>query len=145
MMKKLNKTIVMYESIGFAVVICLLWVDEILDLPHKVFMAKATPINWVESAMETIAVLFLAAIVIFFTIKALKEIKYLEGFLPVCSFCKKIRVDEKTWIPIETFIAHNTEAVLSHGYCPECAKKYYDFDTDEEIDNTGNKKGTSIS
>jgi two-component system, response regulator PdtaR len=57
--------------------------------------------------------------------KALSEVKFLQGFLPICSFCKKIRDDKGYWNQIESYISGHSEAEFSHGFCPECAKKHY--------------------
>ena len=57
--------------------------------------------------------------------KALSEVKTLQGFLPICSHCKKIRDDKGYWNQIETYIRDRSDAEFSHGICPECAKKYY--------------------
>jgi AmiR/NasT family two-component response regulator len=56
---------------------------------------------------------------------AFAEIKTLRGILPICSSCKKIRDDEGYWNQLETYIQEHSEAVFSHGLCPECAKKLY--------------------
>lgn len=58
--------------------------------------------------------------------KALAEIKTLQGILPICSVCKKIRDDQDAWKQLEQFITEHSEAVFSHGYCPECAQKALD-------------------
>jgi len=61
--------------------------------------------------------------------KALKEIKTLRGILPLCSHCKKIRDDKGYWEQVDVYIHQHTEANISHGICPECAKKHCpDFD-----------------
>jgi hypothetical protein len=122
--KGLAKKLILAELIGFAIIIFILWANEIFDFPHFFFGAKATPINWVESIFETVLIIVLCGCTTFFTWRLLKRIKYLEGFLPVCSFCKRIRVKED-WIPIEDFISKRSEAVFSHGLCPECAEKNY--------------------
>lgn len=57
--------------------------------------------------------------------KALREIKILQGILPICSSCKKIRDDKGSWKRIELYIMENSEADFSHGICPECIKKLY--------------------
>lgn len=63
--------------------------------------------------------------------KALSHISKLEGILPICSNCKRIRLesaDQKNqdrWIQIENYISNRTEAQFSHGICPECMKKLY--------------------
>ena len=66
--------------------------------------------------------------------EALLRIKRLEGFLPICSHCKKIRIEggdakeQKSWVPFEKYIQDRTDAEFSHGLCPECLKKFYDFE-----------------
>lgn len=57
--------------------------------------------------------------------KSLSEIKTLRGFLPICASCKKIRNDEGYWQQIEKYIQDNSEAVFTHGICPDCAEKLY--------------------
>ncbi len=58
-------------------------------------------------------------------ITANEEIKTLRGFLPICSYCKKIRDDKGYWTQIESYIQKNSEAVFSHSICQDCAKKHY--------------------
>ena len=57
--------------------------------------------------------------------QALSEIKTLQGFLPICANCKKIRDDEGYWQQIEQYIQSRSDARFSHSICPECAKKLY--------------------
>ncbi len=58
------------------------------------------------------------------------EIKKLQGFLPICSYCKKIRNDKNYWEQIESYITSHTDAQFSHGICPDCAvKANADLDT----------------
>jgi hypothetical protein len=56
---------------------------------------------------------------------ALAEVKTLSGLLPICAQCKKIRDDEGYWNQIETYIRDRSNAIFSHGICPECAKELY--------------------
>jgi hypothetical protein len=55
--------------------------------------------------------------------RTLAEIKLLEGLLPICAQCKKIRNDQGLWQPMETYIGEHSSAQFSHGYCPDCYKK----------------------
>jgi phosphoserine phosphatase RsbU/P len=57
--------------------------------------------------------------------QALEQIKVLEGILPICSFCKKIRNDQGYWDQVEVYVSNHSEARFSHGICPECYKKHY--------------------
>lgn len=54
---------------------------------------------------------------------ALARIKTLRGFVPICSYCKKIRNDKNYWEHLETYITERSEAEFTHSICPECASK----------------------
>ena len=57
--------------------------------------------------------------------KALSEIHTLQGILPICSSCKKIRDGRGSWHVLETYISNHSGADFSHGICPECMKTLY--------------------
>ncbi len=57
--------------------------------------------------------------------KALDEVKVLSGFLPICSYCKKIRDDDGYWNQLEAYISQNTDALFSHSICSECMEKHH--------------------
>ncbi len=48
------------------------------------------------------------------------EVKRLEGLLPICSYCRRIRGREETWLSLEKYIATCTEASFTHTICPTC-------------------------
>jgi DNA-binding response OmpR family regulator len=56
--------------------------------------------------------------------EALRRIKVLQGLLPICSYCKKIRNDHDYWQQVETYLSEHTEVRFSHGICPECWAKH---------------------
>jgi PAS domain S-box-containing protein len=63
---------------------------------------------------------------------ALDKVKLLSGFLPICASCKKIRDDRGYWNQIESYITEHSNAVFSHGICPDCKKRLYPEFCDEE-------------
>lgn len=66
--------------------------------------------------------------------QAIDQVKTLEGFLPICSFCRKIRDDRGAWQSLEHYVAGHTTARFSHGLCPGCAAEHYG-ETDLESDS----------
>lgn len=73
---------------------------------------------------------------------ALSEIKQLQGILPICISCKKIRDDEGFWQQVEVYIRDRSDAEFSHGICPECAKRHYgDFLPKTESGGTSDQAG----
>jgi PAS domain S-box-containing protein len=61
---------------------------------------------------------------LFSVVRDITRLKRLEGIIPICSHCKRIR-DDKEWTPIEEYIQAHSEARFSHGLCPGCARKHY--------------------
>jgi len=57
--------------------------------------------------------------------KAQQEVKVLQGLIPICSHCKKIRDDKGFWNQLESYIQDHSEAIFSHGICPKCAQDFY--------------------
>ena len=55
--------------------------------------------------------------------RARAEINVLEGLLPICAQCKKIRDAGGSWTRIESYITTHSNAQFTHGYCPDCARK----------------------
>jgi len=51
---------------------------------------------------------------------ALAHVKELQGMVPICAYCKKVRNDRNYWETIETYISERSRATFSHGICPGC-------------------------
>ena len=54
---------------------------------------------------------------------ALDHVKQLQGLLPICCYCKKIRDDRNYWHEVESYITTHSQAKFTHGICPECYQK----------------------
>lgn len=55
--------------------------------------------------------------------KALAEARILRGLIPICAWCRKIRSDQGFWLSVEAYLEQHTDAICSHGICPDCCKK----------------------
>ncbi|MCB9421776.1 MAG: response regulator transcription factor [Ardenticatenaceae bacterium] len=62
---------------------------------------------------------------------ALAKVKQLEGILPICSYCKKIRDDTDNWHQLEKYVTEHSEAAFSHSICPDCYEKYVQTQLDQ--------------
>jgi len=54
---------------------------------------------------------------------ALNHIKTLQGLLPICAWCKRVRDDEGYWDQVEAYFHKNAGVDFTHGICPECLEK----------------------
>jgi len=69
--------------------------------------------------------------------EALASIKTLQGLLPICSYCKKIRNDRNYWQQVEGYICEHSAAQFSHGICPECYSRFVQPELDRLHGRTG--------
>ena len=51
---------------------------------------------------------------------ALSKVKLLQGLLPICCYCKKIRDDQNYWRQVEAYVTSHSEAQFTHAICPDC-------------------------
>jgi AmiR/NasT family two-component response regulator len=56
---------------------------------------------------------------------ALDNVKALNGLLPICASCKKIRDDKGYWEGVESYIKKHADVEFSHGLCPDCITRLY--------------------
>jgi hypothetical protein len=115
--------------------LCLTLGNEIIDVPHYVF--NDAPTSYSQRTGEIIIELSIFFIVMTTQIvlfrKLYKRIKVLEGFIPICAKCKKIRNQEDQWEQLEKYITQHSLVNFSHGLCPECARQLYpDFSNDNK-------------
>lgn len=112
-------------GIGFAVV---------LSLVRFLFNAYAWTIPWtmLDATVNTIIRLLVFSAFAFIldrlatqTKVLSREVRSLEGLLPICSHCKKIRDQNNQWQVLEEYIVARSEASFTHGICPECLQKHY--------------------
>lgn len=50
----------------------------------------------------------------------LEHVKHLEGILPICSYCRKIRDESDEWQSVESYVVTHSQALFSHSICPSC-------------------------
>ncbi|MDH5367148.1 MAG: hypothetical protein OEW67_09190 [Cyclobacteriaceae bacterium] len=67
-----------------------------------------------------------------------KEIKVLEGLLPICATCKKIKDEKGNWSQIEHYVNDHSDVQFSHGMCPSCLNKLYPDQDHENISKSNN-------
>lgn len=111
--------VAMAETAGFATILTVIWLDELLDVPHWLFGAPASPVRIMEGAMESLGVVLLAALVIMFTRRLTRRVEHLESYITICAWCRRVH-RHGNWYDIEAYFAQH-QARTSHGICPDCA------------------------
>lgn len=57
--------------------------------------------------------------------EALGRVKTLQGLLPICAACKRIRDDRGYWHQVETYMREHADMEFTHAYCPDCLARLY--------------------
>lgn len=117
---KSGQSILRRENIGFSIIIFLVWLVEVIQLPHLIY-GDLPSFNWLRVIVRTGIVLAVWLWVHLTTRRLLQRLYQLEEFLLVCSWCRKVG-HEGQWLTMEDYFGSNFSTPTSHGICPDCAK-----------------------
>jgi len=70
-----------------------------------------------------IAVLCAFAWLVAYTVRQRHRIAALEGLLPVCAWCRKIRDEQNNWQPLDSYLSKHAKIDVTHSICPDCMSK----------------------
>jgi hypothetical protein len=113
----------LWHGMGFVTLLVLTWCDALFDLMHHVLGQPAQTANIEEVEIKTIVILLLWIGSAYKLYLIVSRLSYLEKFLHVCSWCRRIQ-HQNVWLSLEEHFQHNTGAEISHGICPECAQRF---------------------
>ena len=114
------RRILLLEAIAFLAIVAIIWLDEVLDLPHLLFRAPPTPLRLGEGFLESILTLAVGIGVVLVTGRAFRRIEYLESLIVMCAWCRRVR-DGGDWVTVELLLERQHHAQTSHGICDACA------------------------
>lgn len=106
------------EIVGFLAMIGLSWANELFGLPSLIF-GGGHRVNWPESLLETLIIALVAIPMLVLTRRLVLRLHYLEEFMRVCAWCRKLSVGNE-WIPLEEFFERKFDTPTSHAMCPTC-------------------------
>jgi hypothetical protein len=109
------------EAFGFSIIIALSWLSELIRIPYILFREPFS-FNWHRALLRTAVVLLVWAWVHLATRKLLKRLHYLEEFLRICGWCRKVCHHDE-WLTLEAYFSSKFATRTTHGMCPDCLKK----------------------
>lgn len=119
--RKQWNSILWIEGFGFSVIIALSWLTEAVRLPHLIF-GEPFAVNWHRALLRTVVVSLIWFWVHWATKRLLQRLHYLEDFLRMCSWCRKVCGDSE-WLNLEEYFSSKFATRTTHGMCPECREK----------------------
>jgi len=124
-MKTTTKRIVAIQVLMIVLLICVIWLDEWIDLPYLLLNAAPTPVNYEECFFETFLIIVLCSPLIFYNYRVLTKIDNIVALLPVCSVCHKICDKKDFWNALENCAKQYGDIYFTNGVCLECLEKYH--------------------
>ena len=118
--KKRWNSILWVEACGFSLIIILSWLTEIFRFPHLLFGEAFVP-NYERAVLRTVVVLLVWGWVHVVTRRLLKRLHYLEEFLRICGWCRKVCINGE-WLTMESYFNSQFSTHTTHGMCPDCVK-----------------------
>jgi hypothetical protein len=111
-----------WQSMGFLIVVVLTWSDAVFDLAHVILGLPHREVDINRTAITTVVIVLLWMMSGYKIYLVVSRLSYLESFLHVCAWCRKIEHSAQ-WLSLEAHFVQKTGGKVSHGICPECAKK----------------------
>ena len=114
--------IVLYQNLGFLGVIVLGFLDDLLKLPALIFSDHPFSFLFQRTTIEMLLVLMVWFLVSRSTRRVVERINYLEKFMRVCAWCRRINYNGE-WMRIEEFMRQGFDTPTTHGICKECLER----------------------
>lgn len=116
-----SRRILIIHLFGFLALALLTWANEVVDLPHHLLGAARSPVRLEEALLESLLILGFGAAVSLWLRRMTRRIAYLERFIVLCGWCRRVRLDDD-WLSLEAYLQRH-DARTSHGICPDCERR----------------------
>ena len=112
----------LYQNLGFLGIMVIGYLDELIKLPLLLASDHPFAIIHQRTVLDMLIVLAVWFLVSTSTRRILERIRYLEKFMRVCAWCRKIEYKGE-WIRLEDFMKQGFDTPTTHGICPECLRR----------------------
>ncbi len=113
------RRVVLFQNLGFMAIIILGVLDELIRLPGLIAAHHPFAFLLQLPTLEVLLTLAIWYLVSTSTRRVLEHLHYLEGFLRVCAWCRRINY-KGDWMRLEDFMQQGFDTPTTHGICPEC-------------------------
>lgn len=114
--------IVVYQNLGFIGILLLGYLDDLLRLPVLIFSGHPFAFVHSRTTLDMLLVFTVWFLVSTSTRRIMERVRYLEKFMRVCSWCRRINYQGE-WMPLEKFMRQGFDTPTTHGICKECLER----------------------
>ena len=128
-------SIALWQFLSFILVICFVWVNEVLDLPALIFGVPKTGFSFIRGCILSAAVITAAVIAVGHTYEKQKSL--IRKLLKTCLFCHRVKTETGSWMHVEEYFLQNFPVAVDHSACPDCEQM---LESVKEHEDAKNKK-----
>lgn len=114
--------IVLYQNLGFLGIMVLGFLDDLLQLPTLIFSGHSFDFLYRRTTLEMLLIFVVWFLVSRSTRRIMERVQYLEKFMRVCAWCRRINYRGE-WVSLEEFMRQGFDTPTSHGICQECLRQ----------------------
>jgi hypothetical protein len=109
----------LYQNLGFLAILLICFLDDLLQLPGLIFSDHPMAFLHHRSTLDILLVLAVWFLVSRSTRGILARVQYLEEFMRMCAWCRRIHFKGE-WMRLEEFMRQSFDTPTTHGICTEC-------------------------
>ena len=106
-------SIALWQFMGFILLICVIWVTEVMDLSALFFKTRPVPVNIFRASIITAGTIISSIIIVGHTYVQQKHV--IQGLLVICSSCGKVKMNQKLWQEMREYVEDKSLAAFSHS------------------------------
>jgi hypothetical protein len=114
--------IVVYQNLGFLGIMVLGFLDDLIKLPSLIFSGHSFDFLYQRTTLEMLLIFAVWFLVSNSTRRIMERLQYLEKFMRVCSWCRRINYQDR-WMPLEEFMRQSFDTPTTHGICKDCLER----------------------
>ena len=114
--------IVLYQNLGFLGIMVLGFLDDLIKLPSLIFSGHSFDFLYQRTTLEMLLIFAVWFLVSNSTRRIMERVQYLEKFMRVCSWCRRINYQDR-WMPLEEFMRQSFDTPTTHGICKDCLER----------------------
>lgn len=111
--------ILYFEAAGFLLLIVFTWLDEEVLFPNRQLISWFASKNWHYAVFESIVIFIFGITVVSLSYRIIRKLHYLESFIKICAWCRKVKLDDR-WVSLEEYFDSVSDIKCSHGICKSC-------------------------
>jgi len=118
--------IAFWQLMAFAILLCFIWVNELMDLPAEWFGTAPTPFNFYRGCLLSAVIIVGAVVTVGHTYEQQKAV--VRSLLTTCSYCHRVQTGPVEWEHVEEYFLRHYPLEVRRGICPECETMLKDLD-----------------